>query len=114
LHFNVKGRLRRGDVTMAASATPQNFVKQLVGAPVMITLPIAYAVALFFVQAVGFPNILAALIAAFLVYAADWYSSDPAWKWPRDYVGRLIYVVINTAILTLVLLGVISLGEASG
>jgi hypothetical protein len=97
----------------APPSTPQTFVQQLVGAPVMITLPIAYAVARFFVEVVGFPNILAAFIAAFLVYAADWYSSaDPKWQWPRDYIGRLIYVVINTAILTLVLAGVIPLGEA--
>ncbi len=65
------------------AAAPQNFVKQLVGAPVMITLPIAYAVALFFVQVIGFPNLLAALISALLVYAADWYSSDPPWNGPR-------------------------------
>ena len=97
-----------------AATSPQNFVKQLVGAPVMITLPIAYAVALFFVQAVGLPNVIGALISAVLVYAADWYSADPAWKWPRDYVGRLIYVVINTAILSLILMGVISISEAGG
>ena len=80
----------------------------------MITLPVAYAVALFFVQAVGFPNVLAAFISALLVYAADWYSSDPTWKWPKDYAGRLIYVAINTAIVTLVLMGVISISEAGG
>ena len=99
---------------MSPPAAPQTFVKQLVGAPVMITLPIAYAVSLFFVKVVGFPNIIGALIAALLVYAADWYSADPAWTWPRDYIGRLIYVVINTAILTLVLMGVISISEAGG
>jgi len=96
------------------AARPQTFVKQLVGAPVMITLPIAYTVALFFVQVLGLPDLIGALIAALLVYAADWYSSDPPWERPKDYIGRLIYVVINTAILTLVLRGVISISEAGG
>ena len=100
--------------TPQPTTAPQTFAKQLVGAPVMITLPIAYYVALFFAQVIGLPNVIGALISAFLIYAADWFSSDPAWTWPRDYGGRLIYVVFNTAILTLVLMGVISISEAGG
>jgi hypothetical protein len=99
---------------MAAAPTPKGFVKQLVGAPVMITLPIAYAVALFFTQVIGFWDVLGALASALLIYAGDWYTADPVWTWWRDYAGRLIYVVINTAILTLALRGLIPIGEAGG
>jgi hypothetical protein len=79
----------------------------------MITLPIAYAVALFFVQVIGLPNVIGALICAALVYAADRFSSEQKWGW-EEYAGRLVYLVINTAILTLVLMGVISISEAGG
>ena len=40
------------------SAQPKQAVKQLVGAPVMITLPGAYLVARLFTDYVGFPNLL--------------------------------------------------------
>lgn len=96
-----------------AGTKPQTFVKQLVGAPVMITLPIAYAVALFFVQVIGLPNVIGALISAALIYAADRFSSEQKWSW-KEYAARLVYLVINTAILTLVLMGIISISEAGG
>jgi hypothetical protein len=79
----------------------------------MITLPAAYAVALFLVQYLSFPALLAALVVALLIYAADRFSTEKRWEFPKDYLGRLIYVVFNTAILTLVLTGVINIGDVS-
>jgi len=48
-----------------------------------------------------------------LVGAPVMFSSEQKWGW-EEYAGRLVYLVINTAILTLVLMGVISISEAGG
>ena len=93
-------------------ASPKQALKQLVGAPVMITLPSAYLVARLFADYLYFPFIFAALLASLLVYAADWFVSEDPWE-TRDYLGRLIYVVFNTAILTGLLTGIVTLGEAT-
>jgi hypothetical protein len=80
----------------------------------MITLPSAYLVARLFTDYVNLPDILAALIASLLIYAGDWFSAEPAWNGPKDYLGRLIYVVFNVAILMALLTGTVVLGESGG
>ena len=87
-------------------------VSQLVRAPLMITLPVAYVIALFFSNGLGFGQILAPFLAAVVVFLGDLFVDILKGDLPShrvDYLVRILYVVANTAILWALLTGVISL-----
>jgi hypothetical protein len=76
-------------------------------APVMITYPTALALTAGIVTA-GLPAFLAALVVSAVVYALDWASREDDWK-ADDYIRRLVYLGVNTLILSLTVSGVLSL-----
>jgi hypothetical protein len=87
-------------------------VSQLVRAPVLITLPTAYVLTLFIYNGLGLGEIFAPLLAALIVFLADLLvdvlkGETPDSPW--DYLVRLVYVIVNTAILWGLLTGTISL-----
>ena len=87
-------------------------VSQLVRAPVMITLPTAYVVTLFFAKGLGFGLILASLVGALVVFVSDLLVDalkEELPSKPLDYVIRFVYLLVNTAILWGLLTGTISL-----
>jgi hypothetical protein len=73
----------------------------------MITYPTALALTAALVS-VGLPSLLAALIVSAVVYALDWASREDDWK-AYDYLRRLVYLGVNTLILTLTVSGVLNL-----
>jgi hypothetical protein len=94
-----------------ASATATG-VSQLVRAPLMITLPVAYVMTLFFARGLGFGQIFAPFLAALVVFAGDLLVDALKGETPTnplDYLVRILYVVANTAILWGLLTGVLSL-----
>jgi hypothetical protein len=76
-------------------------------APVMITYPTALALTAALVS-VGLAPLLAALVVSAVVYALDWASREGDWK-VDDYLRRLVYLGVNTLILSLTVSGVLSL-----
>ncbi len=76
-------------------------------APVMITYPTALALTAGLVT-VGLAPLFAALVVSAVVYALDWASREDDWK-GDDYLRRLVYLGVNTLILSLTVTGVLSL-----
>jgi ABC-type Fe3+ transport system permease subunit len=73
----------------------------------MIKYPTAFALTAAFVS-VGLSAFLAALIVSAVVYALDWASREDDWK-ADHYLRRLVYLGVNTLILSLTVSRVLSL-----
>jgi hypothetical protein len=102
----------RGGMSMTPASAAATGVSQLVRAPVMITLPTAYILTLFLYNGLSFGQIFAPLVAAIVIFVADLLVDILKGETPSnplDYVVRVVYMIVNTAILWGLLTGTISL-----
>lgn len=113
---NIKDlRIRREAPPEVADQPTKAVPGQILHEPILLTFPIAYATALIISQVLGgaaWADLISALFVSLLIYSLDWYTASSAWRYPEDYLARLIYVVFNTSIIVLLLGGALTLGEA--
>lgn len=91
--------------------TAQLFTRE----PVMLTLPFAYGLALIvwkFPGGAWSTNRWSALLTAFVVFLLDRYSTEQAWT-PNETKIRLVYIALNTIILTGLLTGLTTIDKLS-